>query len=93
MPGKIGLTSYCTERYPSFYKLVNDKKEEKVCALPYFELVKNRSGSPDLTFPMWNKLEYFDFDEMDTDIFKKAHAVFVESNCAIIPVIKTQLSL
>ena len=93
MPGKIGLTSYGTERFPTFYKLLDSTRQERVYPLPYFELVKNRSGTPDLTFPMWNKLEYFDFDEMDRDIFTKAHESFIESNCAKIPLIKSQLSI
>lgn len=44
--------------------------------MPYFELVKNRSGSADYTIPMVNKLHRFDFDEMDPEAFKMMHQQF-----------------
>ena len=44
--------------------------------LPYFHLIKQRSGESNLTIPMWNKLKYFNFDEMESNIFKQLHSDF-----------------
>lgn len=87
-PAKLGLVYYTNQKLP-----VNMIIEEKIVNIPYFELVKNRSGEPDITFPLWNKLKYFDFDEMDTSTFNKLHADFIGSNCAKIPELQTQTSL
>jgi len=66
MPAKLGITAYTTDRLPVKYKI-----DDTEYMLPYFELVKQRSGESDLTIPMWNKLKFFDFDEMDSSIFQQ----------------------
>lgn len=53
--------------------------------IPYFELVKQRSGESDLTFAMENLLKYFDFDEMDNDKFKQLWGTFANQNYEGIP--------
>lgn len=71
IPAKLGIQSYTTAGLPVKYELGGE-----VYTLPYFELVKQRSGESDLTIPMWNKLKFFDFDEMESDIFKQLLADF-----------------
>lgn len=87
-PAKLGLVFYTNQKLP-----VNMIIDKKIIPIPYFELVKNRSGEPDITFPLWNKLKYFDFDEMETDVFTKLHSDFIGSNCAKIPELITQTTL
>lgn len=84
-PAKLGLMFYTNAKFP-----VNMIVEGKTLSIPYFELVKNRSGEPDITFPMWNKLKYFDFDEMEKPVFEKLHSEFIMSNCAQIPILPSQ---
>ena len=73
MPAKLGIQAYTTEKYPTRV-LINNVWIN----IPYFELVKQRSGESDITFPMWNKLDRFDFDEMDLSIFRELHSSFKE---------------
>lgn len=73
MPGKLGIKDYGVAKYPTVMHIGDDKYH-----IPYFELVKNRSGEPDITIPMWNKLHRFDFEEMDIEIFKNLHEQHLE---------------
>lgn len=88
MPAKLGITSYTSAHLPTRYKLGTE-----TYMLPYFELVKNRSGEPDLTFPLYNKLSYFDFDEMESEVFEKIKNDFHDSECMTIPTIPIQKTL
>lgn len=65
IPAKLGIQSYTTNNLPTRIE-VDGKTQQMV----YFELVKQRSGQSDLTIPLWNKLNTFDFDEMDTEVFQ-----------------------
>lgn len=80
IPARLGLPYYTNNKYPVRYRVptgdTTPGKEYKVYDIPYFELIKNRSGQPDLTFPMYNKLEMFDFDEMESNVFAKLHEDF-----------------
>jgi len=81
MPGKLGIKDYCVQKYPTVMYIGKDRFH-----IPYFELVKNRSGEPDITIPMWNKLHRFDFDEMDIDVFKDLHEQHLETGeCHLTP--------
>jgi replicative DNA helicase len=64
IPAKLNIPAYTVNNYPT--KMVLDGHTVQI---PYFELVKQRSGEADLTIPMWNKLSRFDFDEMPKDVF------------------------
>lgn len=64
IPAKLNIASYTTFDYPTRV-VVNGISYQ----IPYFELVKQRSGQSDLTIPLWNKLHRFDFEEMDKDLF------------------------
>lgn len=86
IPAKLGIESYTTDGLPT--KMMIDGE---VLQIPYFELVKNRSGAPDLTFPMWNKLAFFDFDEMEVEVFKEMYTSFRDTGQ--IPVVKKQKQL
>lgn len=86
MPAKLGIQSYTPNQLP-----VKIQVGEEVLHMVYFELVKNRSGVADLTIPMWNKLAYFDFDEMDYATFNALHTSFKDTGS--IPVYSKQLSL
>jgi replicative DNA helicase len=65
IPAKLNIMSYTLNELPTVMYI-----EDKKFQIPYFELVKQRSGESDLTIPLWNKLHRFDFDEMDTKTFK-----------------------
>ena len=65
LPAKLGIQSYTANGLPTRMQV-----GEEILQIPYFELVKNRTGVSDLTIPMWNKLAFFDFDEMDSETFK-----------------------
>lgn len=64
MPGKLHLQSYTEKELPTKMEY-----NGKVVNIPYFELVKNRTGESGLTIPLLNKLDRFSFDEMDKDVF------------------------
>ena len=66
IPAKLGIQSYTANALPTRMQIGED-----ILQIPYFELVKNRTGVADLTIPMWNKLAFFDFDEMEKDVFLK----------------------
>jgi replicative DNA helicase len=68
IPAKLGIKSYTPSDLPTVVTVVEDG-EERDMKMAYFEILKNRSGAPDITIPMWNRLEYFDFDEMEVDVF------------------------
>ncbi len=70
MPGKLHLQSYTEADLPT--KMVYNGEN---IMIPYFELVKNRTGESNLTIPLWNKLKRFDFDEMDMEVFKQLRAM------------------
>ena len=86
IPAKLGIQSYTANNLPTRYQL-----GDKVYMMPYFELVKQRSGESDLTIPMWNKLRFFDFDEMDKEVFKQIRDDFTANGG--VPIVKTQYSL
>lgn len=68
IPARLGLQSYGPNKFPT--RAIYDNK---IVETAFFELVKNRSGAPNLTFPLHNKLEYFDFDEMSTSEWNSIH--------------------
>lgn len=74
IPAKLGIKDYGVSKYPTVMTIGDETYQ-----IPYFELVKNRSGEPDITIPMWNKLHRFDFDEMDMKIFKNLHDQHLET--------------
>ena len=74
IPAKLGIKDYGVSKYPTVINVGTEKLQ-----IPYFELVKNRSGEPDITIPMWNKLSRFDFDEMDMETFKNLHNQHLET--------------
>ena len=88
IPAKLGLQSYTEAKLP-----VRIKVDGKLMQMPYFELVKQRSGASDLTIPLWNKLDRFDFDEMDKSIFEKIHREFLEGECTVTPEVQAQYKL
>lgn len=71
IPAKLGIQSYTTYNLPT-----RIKENGIVKQMVYFELVKQRSGQSDLTIPLWNRLNTFDFDEMDTDTFEELVSSF-----------------
>ena len=62
-PAKLGIEAYTTGKLPT--RMLTEFSDRPVF-IPFFELVKNRSGEPNLTFPLINKLKYFDFEECNT---------------------------
>ena len=81
IPAKLNISSYTTNEYPTIVTIGTINYQ-----IPYFELVKQRSGESDLTIPLWNKLDRFDFDEMDKDVFYKLLKQFQEhSTCVYNP--------
>lgn len=83
IPAKVGLQSYTTANLPT--RIIEADGEAK--QMVYFELVKQRSGQSDLTIPLYNKLNTFDFDEMESDVFKQLHEDFM-SNSEELPTIR-----
>lgn len=69
-PSKLGIEKYTTAQLPT--KMLSTLSPYPL-AIPYFELVKNRSGVPNLTFPLINKLSHFDFDEMPKEVFEELY--------------------
>jgi len=67
IPARLGLHKYTSNSLPTRYKIENDGD---VYQMVYFELVKQRSGATDLTIPVYNKLNTFDFEEMEPEVFK-----------------------
>ena len=86
IPAKLGIQSYTVLGLPVKYKL-----DGEVYMMPYFELVKQRSGESDLTIPMYNDLRFFDFNEMDSETFKGILEDFTNNNG--IPEINTQKNI
>jgi replicative DNA helicase len=76
LPAKLNLPErkYTEQGFPTKMKV-----GDRVIQIPYFELVKQRSGEAGMTIPMWNKLDRFDFDEMDRDDFQRLHRQFIET--------------
>jgi len=60
IPAKLGLKKYTDRKLPT--KIVYPNNE--IVDMAYMELVKNRTGQPNLTFALHNRLKYFCFDEM-----------------------------
>lgn len=83
IPATLQISAYTSEKLPTKYFFNN-----KVYELPYFHIAKNRSGERNVSFPLINKLHFFDFDEMDSNIFKQLHADFKASEYLQIPTIK-----
>lgn len=88
IPAKLGISCYTENNLPTRVTV-----NGKIMQIPYFELVKQRSGASDLTIPLWNKLDRFDFDEMDYNTFKKIQDEFVSGDCSIIPELQAQAKL
>ena len=87
IPAKLGIQSYTQAGLPTKIQV-----GDKVLPMAYFELVKNRSGESDLTIPMWNKLRFFDFDEMEELVWKQIYDDFRKNEGAIPIVNPTLLS-
>lgn len=68
-PAKLGISAYTTRNLPTL--MLWPERGNKTYQIVYFELVKQRSGESDLTFPMLNKLDRFNFDEMPKEQFAK----------------------
>lgn len=86
IPAKLQLQFYGPDKKPTRYKYRKSPNDEwTVVMIPYFELVKQRSGESDLTFAMENLLKYFDFDEMDNAKFKQLWETFANQNYEGIP--------
>lgn len=83
IPAKLNIHSYTDNQLPTRMRLKSNPLE--VIQIPYLELVKQRSGASDLTIPLWNKLNRFDFEEMSTVDFNTIHSDFLESNQSKIP--------
>lgn len=60
VPAKLGLKSYTHLKLPT--KVIYPGGAQVDMA--YLELVKNRSGEPNLTFALHNRMKYFSFNEM-----------------------------
>ena len=88
IPARLGISCYTENRLPTRMSV-----EGKILQIPYFELVKQRSGASDLTIPLWNRLNRFDFDEMDKDVFDRLRKDFIDSDCQKIPQIEAQSKL
>ncbi len=73
-PGKLNLTSYTENNYPTWFDW-NGRQFFMI----YFELVKNRSGEAPITIPMLNMLHRFRMEEMDLTKFKEMCAEFKDS--------------
>ena len=69
IPAKLGLKSYTNKRFPT--KLIYPNNE--IVDMAYLELVKNRSGEPNLTFALHNRMKYFSFDEMSVKEKRSIH--------------------
>jgi replicative DNA helicase len=77
IPAKLQLPFYGPDKKPTRYKYKETPTSDwTIVQIPYFELLKQRSGESDLTFAMENLLKYFDFDEMDANKFKQLHQTF-----------------
>lgn len=85
IPAKLGISCYTENKLPT--RIIVD---DKTIQMPYFELVKQRSGESDLTIPLWNKLHRFDFDEMDKTTFDSIYTQFKQSEFSTPPVIEKQ---
>lgn len=88
IPAKLGINSYTENKLPTRMYL-----EDKLLQIPYFELVKQRSGASDLTIPLWNKLDRFDFDEMEIEIFNQVRKEFENLEYQGIPKVQKQQKL
>lgn len=64
MPAKLNLKGYTDNNFPVYLEH-NDEQIEFI----YWHILKNREGIPDQVIPMLNNLKYFDFIEVDLDIF------------------------
>lgn len=82
IPAKLGIISYTDNNLPTRMDYNGE-----IIQIPYLELVKQRSGASDLTFPLMNKLHVFDFDEMDSVVFNKLHKEFIDSGSMSIPTV------
>lgn len=60
IPAKLGLKTYTNLKLPT--RVVYP--DRSIVNMAYLELVKNRSGEPNLTFALHNQMKYFSFDEM-----------------------------
>ena len=80
-PAKLGITSYTTKNYPTYYMY----KENKFM-MSYLEVVKNRSGESG-TIPLLNYLSRFNFEEMKIESFKDMVTQFHESKMKEIPIL------
>lgn len=85
IPARLGIQCYGSKRFPTRIVYPNGMIKE----MAYFELVKNRSGAPNLTFPLHNKLEYFDFDEMSVEEWRSIYGKnVIQDSSTGLPIIK-----
>ena len=87
IPAKIGIQSYTTENLPTWY-MHNGIK----LPMAYLEVIKNRSGISDVTIPLYNKLNRFNFDEMESEVFDDLRKQWHEDKTNI-PEIRKQSKL
>jgi replicative DNA helicase len=82
IPAKLGIQEYTVDKLPTVYfkkKLSSEGMEfEYPVQIPYLEVLKNRHGKSDSTIMLYNNLEYFRFDEVPLDLFKKYSLQFKE---------------
>ena len=78
-PAKLGITSYTTANYPTWYKYKDNQ-----FMMTYMEVVKNRMGDVG-TIPLLNYLARFNFEEMKSESFKDMVTQFHESKMSEIP--------
>jgi len=79
MPAKIHLSSYTDNKFPVWLGS-KDEKENQETQFIYFHIIKQREGEPDLMIPMLNRLQYFDFEEIEEKDFDKYWEDFKKSN-------------
>jgi hypothetical protein len=89
MPAMLGIQQYTVDDLPTVMRYENS--DEKIM-IPYFELVKQRSGKMGITIPLINKLHLFDFEEMDKGDFMRLHEA-LRLNPGVVPVLTTTQTL
>ena len=65
VPAKLGIDNYTAAGMPAW---INVNGEPVMMA--YMDVIKNRHGQAGLTIPLFNKLKYFSYDEMDNELWK-----------------------
>ena len=68
IPAKLSISKYGLDELPVYYTETK-KNYSKLKQFNYLHLLKNRSGEPDVIFPMYNNFEYFALDEIKKETF------------------------